>query len=59
MTTSDEDASGIDWGKLGEVHYDQADEMMAMSEAYSAQREQFRSCAATCASTSARASNAG
>ncbi|MDP9389171.1 MAG: hypothetical protein M3Q48_14945, partial [Actinomycetota bacterium] len=41
MTTSDGGASGIDWEKLGEVLYDGGDELMAMGEAYAAEREQF------------------
>ncbi len=34
-------ASGIDWEKVGEVLYDGGDELMAMGEAYAAEREQF------------------
>ena len=41
MTTGDGGTSGIDWEKVGEVLYDQGDELMAMSEAYNAVQEQF------------------
>lgn len=41
MTTGDAGSSGIDWDKVREIRYDQGDELMAMSEAYEAEREQF------------------